>query len=157
MKRIGKKSIILTALFLLAGAAIVFAHGGGMGPGMMGQGRGSGMGMGPGMMSDGDGWGRGYAQQLSKEDAQKLEAARSQFFNDTRTLREQIAEKRLTMQAELVNQNPDSARLTKMQQELSQLEAQFDQKALQHRIEVRKIVPDAAMGMGRGMGKGRCW
>ena len=165
MKKVKSKSIIIAALIVLAGAAIVFAHGGGYGYGGQGMYHGRGQGMGPGMMDeDGNGYHmRGMRSQLSKEDAQKLDAAREQFFNDTRTLREQMAEKRLTLQAELIKQNPDNARLTQMQQELSQIEAQFDQKALQHRLEVRQLVPNAAMGMGGkgmgrgGMGMGRCW
>jgi Spy/CpxP family protein refolding chaperone len=163
MRGISKKSIVLAALLVMAGAAIVFAYGGGMGLGL-GQGRGPGMmgcGTGPNMMGqDGygpgmRGWGMG-GPQLSKEEVQKLEAARNQFLTETRTLREQIAERSLNMRAELFKQNPDSAKLTNLQQELSQLEAQFDQKALQHRLEVRKIVPDAGMGMGKGKGQGCC-
>ena len=112
--------------------------------------------MGPGMMDeDGNGYHmRGMRSQLSKEDAQKLDAAREQFFNDTRTLREQMAEKRLTLQAELIKQNPDGARLIRLQQELSQLESQFDQKALQHHLEARQIAPDTEAGGGRNLGYG---
>ncbi len=159
MKQISKKSVWIAMFIVLAGAAVVFAHGGGYGRGM-----GHGPGYGHGMMDD-DGYGYPMhgMRNLSQEDAQKLDVAREKFFNETRTLREQIAERRLAMQAELIKQNPDNAKLTQAQQELSGLESQFDQKALQHRLEVRKLVPDAGLGMGMrngmgmGRGMGRCW
>ena len=163
MKIIRNKSIILAALFILAGVAIVFAQSGGYGRGP-GTGYGSGwgghmaQGMGdltdPGWMGEGDYDSRPHNYRLSKEDTEKLEVARQRFSNETRLLREQISHRRLTMQAELIKQNPDSARLTRIQQELSQLKAQFDQQALQHRMEVSKIVPNVA-GMHRDERTGR--
>ncbi len=152
MQEIRNKNIILAAMMVLAGATMVFAHGGGygMGPDLMGQGY---------EVTDKYMEGSGYPlraiqNQVAPEDARKLEAAREKFLDDTRDLRDQMAEKRLTMQAELIKQNPDGARLIRLQQELSQLESQFDQKALQHHLEARQIAPDTEAGGGRNLGYG---
>ena len=126
-KRI-KKSIFWGAIILIATGAIAFAHGGGgyggygMGPGMMGNG---GYGMGPGMMGCG-GYGRhmrgsgpwtdrGYNTNLSDEQRDKLDAAREAFFNDTRQLRDQIQEKRYSLNNELNKENPDTASIAELQ------------------------------------------
>jgi Spy/CpxP family protein refolding chaperone len=170
-----KKSLMISAVLLFAGAAVVFAHGGygrggyggmmGYGPGYGGHmmGYGPGYGMGPGMMGYGPGYGygpdgRGYGANLTEEQQAKLDAAREKFFTETETLRDQIQDKRFALGDELRKENPDTGKVTALQKELSQLEGEFDQKAIQHQLEVRKILPERARrGYGRGYGGGYCW
>jgi Spy/CpxP family protein refolding chaperone len=159
-----RKSLLVAAILLVAGAAVVFAHGGGRGyDGYGGHMRGYG-----GHMMDEDGYGPhmrgygpGYGSNLSEEDAAKLRQARDQFFQETRDLRGQIDEKALALRQELNKETPDKNKLTQLQKELSNLEGQFDQKAIEHRLEVRKILPEGTMGragFGRGgYGRGYCW
>lgn len=169
-----QKSVFFVAIILLAGAAVAFAHGGpwgydGYGGHMRGYG---GHMMGPGyhMMDDYGygphmrGYGPGYGRNLSEEDAAKLEQAREKFFNETQNLREQLNEKELALRNELNKQNPDKGKLTQLQKELSNLQSQFDQKRIEHRLEVRNILPEGAVGRGgygrgygRGFGGGYCW
>ena len=170
-----KKSIFLGAVLLIATAAIAFAHGSGgyggygMGPGMMGYGGYGGYGMGPGMMGYG-GYGghmmgpgswsdRGYNANLSDEQRDKLDAAREAFFNDTRQLRDQIQEKRYSLNNELNKENPDTSKVTELQKELSKLDSEFDQKSIAYQLEVRKILPenDLRAGFGAGFRNGYCW
>jgi zinc resistance-associated protein len=156
---LAKKTLIISAIVLLSGAALAFAHGGGYGRGYGGHMMGHGMGYGPGHPMDREGYGphmRGYGcgANLSDEDAAKLNAARDKFFAETRTLRQQIDEKRLALRSELSKEEPDSAKAAKVQKELSQLESDFDQKALQHRIEMRQLLPEGARGRGYGYGRG---
>ena len=165
-----QKSLIIGAVLLLTGAAVAFAHGGGywggggygMGPGMMGYGNGGrGYGMGPGMMGYGPGYDnddRGYGANLSSEQRDKLDAAQEKFFAETRQLRDKIQDQRNALQEALNTDSPDAARITKLQKELSTLQAEFDQKAVQHQLEVRKILPENSNGRayGRGYG-GYCW
>lgn len=170
-----KKSLIIGAALLLMGAAIAFAGGGyrggdgygghmmgygsgyGMGPGMMG----NGYGMGPGMMGYGPGYdnnGRGYGDNLSAEQRTKLDAAQEKFFAETHDLRNKIEDQRDALQEELSKDNPDAAKVGNLQKELSTLQAEFDQKAVQHQIEVRKVLPENFSGRGYGQGYGsNCW
>jgi zinc resistance-associated protein len=158
-KRI-KKSIFLGAVLLIATAAIAFAHGGGgyggygIGPGMMGYGGYDGHMMGPGPWTD-----RGYNVNLSDEQRDKLEAAREAFYNDTRQLRDQIQEKRYSLNNELNKENPDTAKVTQLQKELSKLDSEFDQKSIAYQLEVRKLLPDNDLrsGFGPGFRHGYRW
>jgi Spy/CpxP family protein refolding chaperone len=149
-----------------------------MGPGMMGYGPGYGgymMGYGPGyggpMMGYGPGYGHhrgwyggnGYAD-LSKDEAAKLDQARQKFYDETRKLRSAIRDKRFALNDELQNDNPDNAKVMQLQKELSQLQSEFDQKALSYQLEVRKILPQKDVGRAYGRGYGRgfnrggyCW
>ncbi len=160
--KLTQKSLIISAVILLAGVTIAFANGGrwgggygrnldcpygyGMGPGMMGYG------MGPGMMND-DG-GRGYGPDLTEEQRTQLNQVRDKFFDDTRGLRDKIRDQRYELGKLLAGENPDKDKVLKAQKALSQLEGEFDLKALEHQLEVRKILPDNANQYGRGNGRG---
>ncbi len=169
-----KKSLIIGAVLLLTGATFAFARGGywgngygghmmgygsgySMGPGMMGY----GYGMGPGMMGYGPGYsdnGPWYGSNLSKAQQSKLDASQEKFYNDTRELRGKIQDQRNALQQELAADNPDSAKVTKLQQGLSALESELDQKVVEHQLELRKIAPDNFDGGGYGPGYGGyCW
>lgn len=156
-----KMLIITTTLFFLMGGSIAFAQGGwgyndrggpmrGYGGHMMG----SGYGGGPMM---GYGYGKGFAgSRLTEEQAAELSAAQEKFYQGTKDLRDKLYEKRRDLRDEMVKENPDAAKVSKIQKELSALKADFDQKRLQHRLEVRKIAPEKFQerGFGRGFGRG---
>lgn len=167
---LARKSVIITVVVLLVGSTAAFAHGGwgGYGGHMRGpygrhmmdwdndgpmMGPGYGPGHGPGMR------GNGRWAALSEEDAAKLAEVREKFFAETEPLRHQISEKRFALRNEMVKENPDANKAAELQKELSTLEAQFDQKALAHRLEVRKLLPEKSFGRGygRGPGGGYCW
>jgi len=169
-----KSSIAIIAVVLTVGiAALGFAYDGYgpgyghmmgygygyMGPGMMGYGGGYG----PGMMGYGPGYGhmRGYYGpegygNLSQEDAAKLQQAQDKFFEGTRELRTSIRDKQFALNDELQKTNPDKAKVADLQKQLSQLESQFDQKALDHQLELRKEFPQSNYSSGYGRG-GYCW
>jgi hypothetical protein len=165
MKNMKTKIGIVVVALIFGIAAVVMAHDWddqGYGGSMMGPGYGGHM-MGRGMM----GYGPGYRGQmmgngpygyngLSREEAAKLEQTQEKFFNDTRDLRNNIEQKQLTLNQELQQSNPDRDRVLNLQKELSQLESQYDQKALEHRLELRKTFPENAIGMGYGRGA-YCW
>jgi hypothetical protein len=144
----------------------MMGYGGGYGPGMMGYGGGYGPGMmgygggyGPGMMGYGPGYGhmRGYYGpngygNLSQEDAAKLQQSQDQFFDQTRDLRHSIRDKRFALNDEIQKPDPDRAKVVDLQKQLSQLESQFDQKAVDHQLELRKEFPQGTYGGGYGRG-----
>jgi hypothetical protein len=168
-----KSSLGIIAVVLIVGiAALGFAfdgygpgyggrmmgYGGGYGPGMMGYGGGYG----PGMMGYGPGYGRmrGYYGpngngNLSQEDAAKLEQSQEKFFEGTRELRHSIRDKKFALNDELQKPDPDRAKVADLQTQLSQLESQFDQKALDHQLELRKEFPQGIYGGGYGR-RGYC-
>jgi len=170
-----KSSIAIIAVVLTVGiAALGFAYdgygpgygghmmgyGGGygnMGPGMMGYGGGYG----PGMMGYGPGYGhmRGYygpngSGNLSQEDAAKLQQSQDKFFEATRDLRNSIRDKQFALNDELQKPEPDRAKVADLQKQLNQLESQFDQKALDHQLELRKEFPQNTYSGGYGYGRG---
>lgn len=156
MKNVKTRIGIVAIVFTVGIAAVAFAHGWN-GPGY------NGYMMGPGMMGYGPGYGghmMGYGPygngNLSPQDTTKLEQSQQKFFNDTNDLRNSIQEKQFALNQELQQTNPDRDKVTNLQKELSQLESQFDQKALEHQLELRKNFPENALGMGYGRG-GNCW
>ena len=142
-----RNALIISAILFLAGAGIVWAHGGWGGyGGMMGYGGYGGHMMGPGygpMM--GPGYGPAYGN-LSQDQYNKLDNARDKFYDQTRDLREKMEEKSYAIQEELNKQNPDQAKLEALQQDLSGLRDQFDKYALEYNLAVRNIAPDSAGG-----------
>jgi len=169
---ITSKTLIIGSAILLIGAVVAFANGGSwgyggygghmmgygggyaMGPGMMGYNNGAGgYGMGPGMMGYGPGYaanGNGYGSNLSNEQRSRLEASRLAFYSQTQDLRNRIQDQRDALRAELYSAHPDSAKVGQLQRTLSGLEADYNQRVVQHQLELRKIAPDAYSGRGYG-------
>ena len=105
-----------------------------------------------------DGPGFGCWGDLSQEDTQKLEKERADFFEATKNLRANIYQKRLELRSELAKENPDAKKAAELQTEISGLRAEFDQKRLNHFLNLRKITPDIGRGFSDGygmMGPGR--
>lgn len=173
------KTLIIGSAILLIGVAVAFANGGAwgnggygghmmgygggyaMGPGMMGYGyNAGGYGMGPGMMGYGPGYaasGNGYGANLSNEQRSRLEASQEKFYTETQGLRDKIQDQRDALQVALDSNHPDAAKVGKLQETLSRLQAQFNQKAVQHQLELRKIAPEIADGQAYGGYGGHCW
>lgn len=161
-----RNALIVSAVFIFAVAGLALAHDewggrGGYGGHMMGYGGGYGGHMmgGPGygpMM--GPGYGQAYGD-LSKEDNDKLEAARETFFDQTRELREKMDDKSFAMQKELEQPTLDRDKLKALQSDLSQLQSQFNAYALDYKLAVRDILPDEARGRAYAGGYrgGNCW
>jgi Spy/CpxP family protein refolding chaperone len=154
------KTLITVSVILLVSGTVAFAQGGygrgwdrnmvGYDCRMAGPGYGGGYGMGPGPRM------RGYGMRnnLSEEDQAKLDQLRDAFFKETRDIRGKIDENRVALRNEMVKDNPDEAKVLKLQKQISSLEDDFDQKAIKHRLEVKKILPDDFQGRGFGMGRG---
>lgn len=158
------KTIMITVAIIFIGGTIAFAHGGwdyggygnhrgGFGGHMMGPGNWGGP-----MMGYGHGWGKGYGPEgLSEEQAAKLEEVRERFYYDTKELRRKINDLRIDLRDEMAKDDPDSGKLANIQKALSKSQADFDQKALAHHLEMRKLAPEGFRGRGYGRGGGNCW
>ncbi len=100
--------------------------------------------------------------RLSDEDFNKLKTLRENFYNDTKDIREDLNEKSAALSKEFNEENPDKGKIKSLQKDISALSAKFDQKAIEFKLESKKIIPD--MGTGRGnrgrgprRGAGGCW
>ena len=155
--------LIITAVLIFTGAGPGLAHDG------WGE-RGGMMGYGGHMMDYGDhmrgygghmmgpGYGSGYGD-ISKEDYNKLEAAREKFFDQTQDLRRELDEKRYAVENELAKETPDRDKINALQDDISKLRSEWDHKALEHRLEVREMMPESARGRAYAGGYrgGNCW
>ena len=147
-----KKTIsILGALLLVAAIAypvLAWGPGGGWG----GMHRGMGWGYGPGNCWN-NGGGYGY-NNLTQEQAAKLDQLRQDFFNDTTPIRNELWNKYSQMNTELTAATPDRARITTLQNEINDLRAKLSQKRLDFNLETRKIAPNTGLAQGYGPGYG---
>jgi Spy/CpxP family protein refolding chaperone len=145
-----------TALLVSIAVVFAFAHGG--------------MGW-SGWDHHGQGWhhrgyyGSGYDDQMSKEQFKQFEQKREAFFKDTQDLRTKLYDKERELQKELSKDDPDAAKASGLQKEISELQSQLDQKRINHMVEMRKLAPNTNRGFMRGgpmMGYGPrsggyCW
>ena len=115
------------------------------------------VGFGANAFAGGMGQGRGMgtaSSNLTEDQIKQMETERNAFQTATQGLRQQLNEKRQALQTELTKQPPDAATCSAMQKEISDLQAQFDQKRLTHVLEMKKIDPNFAEGRGMGLGMG---
>jgi Spy/CpxP family protein refolding chaperone len=159
MRNQGYVILFIAAISLFALGISAFAHSG------------KGMGLSSGRGHHGQGWhhgtghGPGYHDQMTKEEYMQFEQKREAFFKETQEIRANLFEKERDLQTELAKDEPDAAKASKLQKEISELQAQFDQKRINHMIEMRKLNPNIGRGYMRGgpmmgyghHGGGYCW
>ncbi|MBU1053450.1 MAG: periplasmic heavy metal sensor [Proteobacteria bacterium] len=136
---------IFLAIAIVAFAFNAFAvQGNGYGPGD-GYSPKKGQGYGPG-----DGYGRGscYMKNLSEDEMKKADEERKAFFKATEELRQEIYAKKLELKSEIAKKNTDIEKSKKIQNEISGLKAQFDQKRLEHKLKMKAINPTLIRGFG---------
>lgn len=157
--------IIITSIAVLAIGINAFGHGG--------MGWGGGWGHHRGGMQYQGGYGNGNAGQMNPETTKQFEQKKAAFFSETQDVRTSLFEKERDLQNELAKDDPDVAQASRLQKEISDLQSQFDQKRIEHMLEMRKLNPNAGRGyrsggpmmgsrgsmMGSGFngGGGYCW
>ena len=149
-----KKHLVVKGIVI---AAVVFILGYGANA-FAGWGRGGGYGGcgGPGGRWGGGGYG---GASLTAEQYKQMDEQRRSFFDSTADLRQDIYQKDVDLRSELAKSDPDTAKARQLQKELSQLEAELEQKRFDHMMAMRKINPEAGRGYGRGgrgPGNGDC-
>ena len=159
-------------LFFVALTSLAFAQGPGSGAGNPPFAGGPGGFRGPGSMMGGPsgpegfqrgfgaGFGRGFGAGaylgLSKEQIDKMREMRDRFYNETRDLRYDMAQKRLEMRKLFMDPKTDDATLLAKQKEMSGLRQKLQDRMAQMMIEGRKILtPEQLQKLDRmGMGPG---
>lgn len=161
MKRTKATIGLLAFGFIVTIAGVAFAHGGygrhmeEYGGHMMGPGYGGGH-----MMGYGPGYGphmRGYGgwDTLSEEDAAKIEAARDDFYKETRELRGRIDGAWIALRSEMDKDQPNEDKVIQLQRQLSEMQSEFDQKSLAFELKIGKRMPEGYQS--RGFRGGYCW
>jgi len=97
----------------------------------------------------------GCQANLSDVDLNRLNRERQEFFEQTRSLRGNLYQKQLELRSELAKQDPDSAKASALQKDISDLRSQLDQKRVEHRIRMQKENPGFFANRGYGPGGGR--
>ncbi len=143
--------VILSALSIIGFGAYAFADWGmGYGHRMGMHGGGTGYGC-PGWQGTA---GPAYRGNLSPDQIKALDEARNAFFKQTESIRQDLYAKNLELRSELAKPNPDTAKAARLQKQISELQAQFDRKRLDHMVKMREINPQAARGFAGGYGPG---
>ncbi|AEB08787.1 Spy/CpxP family protein refolding chaperone [Desulfobacca acetoxidans] len=100
------------------------------------------------------GHGRGmHGIRLTPEQAAQVFDLHQKFMNDTVDLRKQMMIKRAELGELWRAKEPDKAKIAAKEKEISVLRDQFREKAIAHKIEMKKNCPMMGRGMGPGPGQ----
>lgn len=119
--------------------------------------QGPGFGQRHGMMYGQEQWGPTKASPLTPEQKTKFQELRRKFIEETAQLRGSILTKILELKSLWTNPTADPKAIVDKEKELRDLQNQMRDKAVQNRLEARKLLtPEqiATLGQGRGMGPG---
>jgi hypothetical protein len=81
----------------------------------------------------------GYDGYLSDATIKKLNTEQESFIRSTEALRQTIYEKELYLKAELVKKQPNIGTALGFQKEISEARGKFDQKMVEHLIQMKMI------------------
>ena len=96
-------------------------------------------------------------QSLSPEQREKLQAQEERFYQDTAELRRELYRKRLELQGLWVDPKANPEKIKAKQREVSELQRRIQEKALEHQLAIRELLPDEEIGQGAwcpGHGRG---
>ena len=145
MSGLKKLMIAVVSVAVIGFSVSVWAHGRWQGEDQ-GAWRGCRAGMGfPGEYADED-----DAPPLTREQYQQMDAQRTSFLNETRELRADLIEKMGTLQKELAREKPDISAASRLQKEVSELQARLAQKRIKHMVDMRKLDPRSWHGWMHG-------
>ncbi len=101
----------------------------------------------------------GYPSDLSPEQQEKIQAQEQRFYEDTIELRRELYQKRLELQGLWVDPKSDPETIKAKQREITGIRQKLEEKALEHRLAMREVLPEGyfgngPMGSGHHMGYG---
>jgi len=108
------------------------------------------------------GRGRMMMAPLTPEQASQVFDLRQKFMNETAGLRKEMFVKRAELMALWQAETPDEKAILAKIREVNALRSQLMEKAVAHRLALKKIAPQAGLwgpggGWGCGMGMGKGW
>lgn len=134
-------TVIGIALAIVLVGSWVFAHGPG---GKKGYGH------------HGYGYGDPYSS-LTSEQREKLQAQEKKFYEDTAQLRRELYQKSLELRGLWIDPKADPEKIKAKQREAFDLQRRIQDKALEHKLAVRELLPEEGICQGpweHGMGSG---
>lgn len=148
-----KKIIVAVVMAVaLAASGLVMAKESGQGPWME---------RGHGFHSRGDrsaGPGRWDALNLSPDQVGKIKALRESFFKEKIPLQNDLTRERLELKILWMQVNPDEQKILAKQKEIDTVRARIEEKAIQNRLEMRKILtPEQQAEWIHLLGRHRAW
>ena len=111
-------------------------------------------GMGRGGMGGGGMWGINTSN-LTDDQISQLESEQKAFMESTQDLRQQLREKTMSLRLEQSKKAPDTAKIASLQNDVTALRTEFDQKRQVHLSAMKQVDPNFTEGRGRGAGMGR--
>ena len=105
-------------------------------------------GYGYGGCGHGDPYGSSPYSTLTPEQREKLQAQEQKFYQDTAELRRELHQKRLELQGLWIDPNADPEKIKAKQREVSELQRRIQEKALDHQLAIRELLPDEEIGQG---------
>jgi hypothetical protein len=104
------------------------------------------------------GYGDPYSN-LTSEQREKLQAQEEKFYQDTAQLRKELYQKRLELQGLWIDPKADPEKIKAKQREVFELQSRIQEKALEHKLATRELLPEEGIGQGPwghgyGMGSG---
>jgi len=88
----------------------------------------------------------GNNNNLSAEESAQMDQQRAEYFKATEKSRQKLYEKNLALRSELAKDNPDIAKASSLQSEISKLQGELDQKRLDYEIKARNTAPQYSGG-----------
>jgi hypothetical protein len=96
------------------------------------------------------------SSNLTPEQREKLQAQEEKFYRDTEDLRQDLYQKRLDLRKLWVDPKADPEQIRGKQREVFEVERRLQDKAFEHRMALRDLVPEGEFGPGfRGYHRGR--
>jgi len=92
--------------------------------------------------------GYGFYPDLLPEQREKLQAQQQKFYEDTSELRRELYQKRLELQGLWIDPKADPEKIKAKQREMFELQRQLREKALDHRLAIRELLPQEEFGQG---------
>ena len=101
----------------------------------------------------------GSYSNLSPEQKEKLQAQKQKFYEDTAELRRELSQKRRELRDLWRDPNADTEKIRAKQKELFELQRRLQERALEHKLAIRELLPEEGIGQGPwgsgyGMGYG---
>jgi len=146
-----KKKLMITALIILtlAWTCEVQAQWWRSGRGETGRGSGPGW------------WPNAQGLNLSEEQQKSIDSLYQAFRKDSASLQNKIGQKQLELNSLLLQPDPDAEKAAALQKEISDLQAQFNEKRINYQLDARKILtsdqiaqlpPGCTLGFGNMIG-----
>lgn len=110
-----------------------------------------------GKTDQGPGSGYGYYSNLTSEQQEKLQSLERSFHQDTAEVRGKLHQTTLELQGLWSDPKTDPEKIRAKQREVFELQRQLKERALEHRLAIREVVPEQYFGCGpwgHGLHKG---